>query len=71
MKLDKLENIIEDLKKENAELKRKIEGRYTEKNIHRIITYESDWVLTDFWLPIAVVFSIASFVISIYVYCTR
>ena len=71
MKLDKLENIIEDLKKENAELKRKIEVRYTEKNIHRIITYESDWVLTDFWLPIAVVFSIASFVISIYVYCTR
>lgn len=62
---------IKFLEKENAELKRQLEIRYTEKNIHRIITYESDWVLTDFWLPIAVVFSIASFIISIYVCWVR
>lgn len=73
---------IAELEKENAELKRQLEIRLivsrfpherlggivkSKDDIQRFITYESDWVLMDVWLPIAVIFSLISFLISIYV----
>lgn len=52
--------------KENTELKFQFEEWHRDKREIRIITYEIDWVLTDFWLPIAVLFSIGAFIIASY-----
>jgi hypothetical protein len=69
--MSSLEKRIEYLEKENAELKQQLEERYKNKREFRIVTYECDWVLTDFWLPVAVIFSMSAFVITIYFLCLR
>lgn len=38
-----------------------------EETNRNIVVYESNWILTDFWLPLSLVFSICSFIVSIYV----
>jgi len=56
MKLEKLENIIEDLQKENAELKRQLEARHKDKifnkKVEELALKYADILLTEMNRPI-------------------